>query len=291
MWLFLGRISGIIVAGGSRNSVKFLIENQGIKELPDIHKNVFGSSMISHNGTILLCGGFGNEKKCLQMDHGTWKEHSTLNVERDWHSAVTTQTATFVFGGDYSDKTYEYLPKDSTKWLMGKTEIPGGFHNGCAIAVKSGQEIWLIGGWRTEKRILSFDVESHTFQVLPFQLNVGRFSHRCAFIPNTTKVMITGGYSDGYLDSAEVLDTEGGSVTMASPLNSKRAGHGISVVTINGKDRLVVFGGYYGGKMLDSVEFFNNQTGKWEVTDFKLSEAKWGFGFLTIKLGDILSQL
>ena len=77
--------------------------------------------MVSHNGTILLCGGFGNEKKCLQMNHGTWKEHSTLNVERDWHSAVTTQTATFVFGGDYSDKTYEYLPKDSTKWLMGKT--------------------------------------------------------------------------------------------------------------------------------------------------------------------------
>ena len=64
---------------------------------------------------------------------------------------------------------------------MGKTKIPGGFENGCAIAVKSGQEIWLIGGFRTEKRILSFDVESHTFQVLPFQLNVGRSSHRCYF--------------------------------------------------------------------------------------------------------------
>ena len=119
--LFLGRISGIIVAGGCGSSaVDFLTGDLGIK-LPNLHKNVFGSSMVSHNGTILLCGGFGNEKKCLQMDHGTWKEHSTLNVERDWHSAVTTQTATFVFGGDYSDKTYEYLPKDSTKWLMGKT--------------------------------------------------------------------------------------------------------------------------------------------------------------------------
>ena len=61
---------------------------------------------------------------------------------------------------------------------MGKTEIPGGFRSGIAIAVKSEQKIWLIGGWRTGKRILSFNVESHTFQVLPFQLNVGREGHR-----------------------------------------------------------------------------------------------------------------
>ena len=38
------------------------------------------------------------------------------------------------------------------------------------------------------------------------------------FIPNTNKIMITGGYSDDYLDSTEILDTEGGSVTMASPM-------------------------------------------------------------------------
>ena len=57
---------------------------------------------------------------------------------------------------------------------MGKTEIPGGFKSGFAIAVKSEQEIWLIGGTWTEKRILSFNVNSHTFQVVPFQLNVGR---------------------------------------------------------------------------------------------------------------------
>ena len=65
----------------------------------------------------------------------------------------------------------------------------------------------------------------------------------------------------------------------------------MGVVTINGENRLAVFGGYDGGKNLDSVEFYNAQTEKWEMTDLKLSEAKWGFSFLTIKLGDILSQL
>ena len=41
----------------------------------------------------------------------------------------------------------------------------------------------------------------------------------------------------------------------------------------------------------DSVEFYNTHTEKWEMTDFRLSEAKFGFGFLTIKPGDILSKL
>ena len=85
--------------------------------------NISGPSMVLHNGTILVCGGISNEQKCLQLDHETWKEHSTLNEERSGHSAVTTKTATFLFGGDYSRTTYEYLPKDSTTWLKGKTEI------------------------------------------------------------------------------------------------------------------------------------------------------------------------
>ena len=124
MLLFLGRISGIIVAGGIGSSVDFLTGDLRIKQLPNLPKNIDGSSMVAHNGTIILCGGKNNEKQCLQMDHGTWKDHSTLNEARVWHSAVTTQTATFIFGGTYSRTTYEYLPKDSTKWLMGKTEIP-----------------------------------------------------------------------------------------------------------------------------------------------------------------------
>ena len=288
----LGRITGIIVAGGfERSVVDFLTGDLSVKKLPTLPQNIDGSKMVSHFGTILLCGGFGNSEKCLQLDHGTWKEHSTLNKERDLHSAVTTQTATFVFGGGYSNKTYEYLPKDSTTWLMGNTEIPGGFIGDCAIAVKFEQEILLIGGYGTEKRILSFDVENHTFQVLPFQLNVGRWHLRCAFIPNTNKIMITGGYSDGSLDSTEVLDTEDGSVTIASPMNSKRTRQGMGVITINGNDRLAVFGGSDERTLHDSVELYNTETEKWEISDLKLSEARSSFSCLTVKFGDIISNL
>ena len=244
--------------------------------------------MVLHDDTILMIGGFGNHENCLQLDLGTWKDHSTLTAEeRVCHSAVATQTATFVFGGSdfrpfaYGGSefrfTYEYLPRDSKTWIMGKTKIPGGF-DGCAIAVKSGQEILLFD----EKRILSFNVKNHTFQELPTKLNVERSRrHRCAFIPNTNKIMITGGLLD---DFTEIFDTEDESITLASPLNSDRNNHGMGVLTINGEDRLVVFGGSAYGPKLDSIEIYNAKTGKWETTDMKLNEAKADFGFLELKL-------
>ena len=291
--LFSEKTSCIIIAGGSnKSSVEVLTGDFRTKQLPNLPKEIYNSSRALHNGTILVYGGQNNDQKCLELDHGTWEEHSTLNQERVAHSAVTTQTATFLFGGGPSSKTYEYLPKNSTTWLKGKTKIPEGFDGGCAIAVKSEQEIWLIGGRTTSKRILRFSVKDHTFQEVPSQLNVERgFGHRCAFIPNTNKIMISGGYNDeGSLDSTEILDTKDGSVTMASPMNSKRLKHGMGVVTINGEERLAVLGGYYSDSV-DNVELYNNKTEKWETTDIKLKDAKSYFGFLTVKLADVVSHL
>ena len=54
---FLGRISGIIVAGGDGHSaVDFLTEDLGIKQLPNLPQKIHGSSMFAHNGTIILSG-------------------------------------------------------------------------------------------------------------------------------------------------------------------------------------------------------------------------------------------
>ena len=78
---------------------------------------------------------------------------------------------------------------------------------------------------------------------------------------------------------------------MASPMNSKRYVHGIGVVTINGEDKVAVFRGLGGRNYFDSAELYNTQIRKWEIADFKQSEAKFGFSFLTVKLGDILYNL
>ena len=294
--------------GQSHSTVEVLMEDLETKQLSNLPIENSRSTMSLINGTILLCGGggFSNFRKCYRLDHGTWKDHSTLNRIRDSHSAVATQSATFLFGGFPHDiftreaaygfdpaikshRSYEYLPNDSNTWLMGKNEIPGGFFSGCAIASKCGQKIWLIGGGvPPKKQIVSFDIKDHTFEELQSQLNEERTSHRCAYIPSTNKIMITGGHTD----STEIFDTDDESVTMASPMNVKRAGHGMGTVTINGEDRLAVFGGDSGNSTwLDSVEIYNTKTKEWENTTMKLNEPKAQFAFLHVKLGDIISEL
>ena len=283
----LDKFSSLIISGGYRgcgaSSLTFLIGDLGVQEFPMLPKGKYGSSMVLQNGTILLCGGEPDGHECFQLKHGTWKYHSTLNRDRVFHSVVTTQMATFLFGGEDSRTTYEYLPKGSNKWLMGRTEIPGGFAFGCAIAIRSEKDILLIGGSETKNRILNFNVKDHTFTVLPFQLNEGRIRHRCAFIPNTNKIMITGGHGSKSLNSTEILDIEDGRVNIASPMNSQRRSHGMGVVTIQGKDKLVVVGGIGGGFYLNSIEIYNAQTEKWEPADIKLKEPKAEFGFLEVK--------
>ena len=164
--------------------------------------------------------------------------------------------------------------------------------NGCAIEVKSDEEIWLIGGASMDDgSILSFNVNDHTFQKLPYKLNIERWDHKCAFIPNTKKLMITGGsdgVGGGHLDSTEIIDIENGTITMGSPMNSKRANHGMGVVTIENKDRLIVFGGeQFDYHTLDSVEVYNTKTEKWETTGIKLKNKNAHFGFLTVNLAQI----
>ena len=297
--MIIEHINCLIVSSTNSDFTTFeaIIGDLGTKSLATLPSLSLGS-LVMHSGSMLLCGGTDNEQKCFQLCHGLWKEHSDLNERRIRHAAtaITTKIATFIFGG-YSGygptTTYEYLPKDSNIWLMGKTDIPGdGFVLGCAIAVKSEQEIWLMGDINDGKRIISFNVNDHTFRVLPYELNVGTVGSRCAFIPNTNKVMITGGMDEWYTSSTEILDTSNESITVTSQMNSRRAHHGIGVITVNGEDRLAVFGGKSDDDTeLDSIERYNTQTEEWETTNIKLQTPNCDFEFLSLNLQDVISKL
>ena len=115
----------MIIAGGSKAGVEVLTGDLGTKRLPNLPRKIDESSMVVHNGTILLCGGRENRQTCLQLNRSTWKNHSVLNMARAGHSTVTTKTATFLFGGGgtFSRKTFEYLQNGSNTWLIGNTEI------------------------------------------------------------------------------------------------------------------------------------------------------------------------
>ena len=310
------KLSFILVAGGFKESFQHALDtyiasveiftgDMEKKKFPDMPKNFLCTSVFIHNGTITSVGSILDTmmttSTCIQLDNGTWKQSGNTNDERTSSVTVTTKSATFLFGGESSGNTYEYLPKESSTWLVGKTEIPGviDYSNCCAIAVKSEQEIWLIGALDNRKRILCFNVNYHTFKKLPYQLNIERRGHKVGLIPNSSKIMITGGFNekDNRLNSTEILDPYTGSVTIASPMNTKRSFHGMGIISFNDEERLAVFGGtsFTIGKdtnlkYLDCVEVYNDQTGLWDTTDIKLNKPNMEFSCLNIKLKDIISH-
>ena len=274
-------------------SVDMIAGDLRTKQLPNLPFTDTADPVIfEHNDKILLLCAT-KQKKCYQLDvkGHTWKEHSILNRMRIWTSAIATNTATFIFGGNFSPHSFEYLPKGSTTWMIGKSQIPGGFsRGGCAIFDERNNEILLIGSGR---KILSFSIENHTFDVLPQELNVGRWGHQAILIPGTNKVLITGGEDDldecKDLDSTEILDLKDKSIEMASPMNCKRACHGLGLINVNDRQRIAAFGGNnYVDGCLNSVEFYDPITDKWEISyHIKLEEARADFGYITTKWTNI----
>ena len=65
----------MVIAGGSyKSSVEVLTGELGTKQLPNLPEEISASSMVLHDGTILLCGGWNNSynrqwEKCLHPFH------------------------------------------------------------------------------------------------------------------------------------------------------------------------------------------------------------------------------
>ena len=168
----------ILVAGGYAkypplDSVEIISSESSLtnKKLAELPNGIDGQpSLFLQDGNLLLCGGQGNENYCLMHEKYSWKEHSKLNNMRSFASAVTTDDGTFIFGGDDSKETYEFLPKNSNVWNQGRSKIPGGFRHGCAVEVPEKSEILLIGGYDTHTRILKFDIETQNFEEMSVSL-------------------------------------------------------------------------------------------------------------------------
>ena len=100
----------ILVAGGSNgidydygdgvdygDSVEILSHEFALakRKLAKLLKVILESpSLILSGDTLLICGGYNNENKCLKHENDSWIEHSTLNNNRTIASAVTTSEGT-----------------------------------------------------------------------------------------------------------------------------------------------------------------------------------------------------
>ena len=292
MIFLLDKPSAVLIAGGyfnnySLSSIELISEEYKKNQIPNLPVPIGVSpSMFLHNETIMLCGGYPNNLGCLALMKGAWKYHSILNQKRSYASVATTKYTTFLFGGWESKDTYEYLPNNSSEWQVGKKKIPGGFWDGSAITV-SPDEIWLIGGMYTYRRILSFDTRTHQFEELSLKLIHGRRDgHRCAFVPGTNSIIVTGGRDCDWneMNLTEIINVDDKSITNVRSMNFERFHHGIGILTIDDEDRVAVFGGYDGTDVINCVEIFNQEKQQWEIPNFKLMKPRSQFGFITVKL-------
>ena len=190
----------------------------------------------------------------------------------------------FIFGGEGSRSsiTWEWLPSGTNQWQNGNTIIPGyGLREDCAVNIDD-TNILLIGGGKTNKRVLKFNTNTKEFTNLGDVLNEGRYGHACQVFKN--KIIISGGYRPGkYLDSTEIINLNDLTTAYtAGSLVQAREFHGLAVVHVDNKPTFLAFGGYAYNKFFDSIEMWNPTTETWSMTSMKMSEPKAGFGFLSL---------
>ena len=287
-----------------------------MNELPNLPNNLLLSQTFVHNGTIMLAGccsrpvgHYQNEPlqvmyECLSLTGRIWCHHSYTNYTRHTAAHACTKSGTFFFGGYHSPETFEYLSKNSKDWVVSDNKIPEGFQSGYAVVI-SHEEIWLIGGSLSDEsqktnRILSFDTINHTFKTVDFRLIDARAEHCCAFIPGTTKIIVTGGRGDWDVpvESSEIIDVRNKTVISGPKMNNFRANHGIGILKIENQNRVIVFGGSMKYECpndpcdpevpQDTVEVYIPEQQIWEPANFKLIKPRYCFGFSTINRNDFL---
>ena len=293
---FVSEFSILIVGGyNGTNSLKtseVVAQNRSTcnPHVPDLPYGIdYQPSLImTHDEKILLCGG-KFRKSCLEMKSNTWERHSSLNEERRMASAVVMETGIFLFGGGYSETTWEWLPNNgSSQWIRGDSDIPSpGFAGGCGVKI-SDIDIALIGGYYNRngiKNLLIFNTETRNWTAKHDNvLKVGRYAHAC--ISTSNKIIVTGGKTSPseYLASTEVINLQDlTNSTLIGSLNQARSRHGLVLSHVGNKETLMAFGGYDGGgDFLDTIETWDGTTGNWTNSDIKLSQPRIDFGYLSV---------
>ena len=68
------------------------------------------SLILTPDQKIILCGGGRTHITCIELKNNKWEYHSSLMMSRNLPSAVSLKNGVFIFGGEWSKTTWEWLP-------------------------------------------------------------------------------------------------------------------------------------------------------------------------------------
>ena len=260
-----------------------------IGDLPE--GGIWGHNIIvTANEEVLNCGGVTSpySKSCYvyEKESKTWMHHSNLTQARNLATSITMPNGAYMFGGDYSTTTYEYMAKNDKFWQKGSGSIPDGFWAGCGVRLNN-YEVALVGGSGTESRIMKYNTATNTFSTLNAQLRKPRAYNSC--FPLGSQILVVGGLtSEGQtLASSEIINMSDGTAGLsAGDLNNKRRAFGLVALAGNSK-KILAFGGKNDGGLIVSVEEFDEETRQWQTIDNKLSQKKEAFGYQVVPVSAV----
>lgn len=250
--------------------------------IPDLPEFSYGHVLLltSNGDNILNCGGSRN-KNCynLEIQAERWNQHSILTQVRSFSTAVTMANGVYIFGGESSPTTSDFLPKNNNGVWQAGPAIPNGFKWGCGLKI-SEEEILLIGGQGTEDRILHFNTRTNSFSTWESTLQQGRRRHSCVLLNDL--ILVVGGRGDGnYLSSTEIIPLANGIPRYGGNLNTDRNSFGLATIGGHYK-KAISFGGYDDSNRFSTVEEWDEDTEEWKLAPYSLEEEKNNFASLAV---------
>ena len=268
----------MITSGGIDTNVIKTLEVIGDPEenLPRLPEANYAHAMIitNNNELMTLGGNYGDKKQCYKLVNGKWQKQNPLTQPRKYAVGITMADGIYVFGGLDSPLTSDFLPNGQSEWQAGPAVLEPGIDQRHGVAI-SPTELLLVGGATSLNKILKYKIGSRTSTEFGSLLE-GRLNHRCFF--HRGKVVVVGGYLA--LNSTEIINISDGTSRKVGDLNVARESHGMGIAHINGKSKLIVFGGYNSvDGYLDSIEEWDDESETWTISTLKLSEAIHSFGY------------
>jgi hypothetical protein len=121
--------------------------------------------------------------------------------------------------------------------------------------------------------------DDHVDSQVPPDMSTRRSSMGVAVIGK--KIFVIGGFNrtDGFLSTAEVLDTETNKWSTLPSMKIARSNMGITVID----DRFIwIFGGYNEHEYLDSIEIFDVEKNEWLTSSTKLTSPRYGMKTIAV---------
>ena len=195
--------------------------------------------------TVLVCGGKQSNQEsnaCYSLDeNGAWEEDQSaaLQIARfdaATGSVVINDQLVIIGGYGSSEKlaTIELIKPKTEAKVLGEVELPHGLRSSCAVAWNS-STIFVVGGWSTDDH--DEYIEATT--------------------PNTRTYFI---------------DVNNGRYVPGPSLRHGRMGHACQTMTVQGKEYVIVTGGFANGRDEQSTEMLekSNEATEWTVSNSQL---------------------